>query len=871
VDRPRSLKITAGTAFGPWLKERRKALDLTQFDLAERVGIAEATIQRIEADTRRPSKQVAELLAEALAIPPADRPAFVHFARTGVPEVAALPPSLSPPPMPVRTLPPARGLAAPLTRLIGREQAVARAGAALRRAGGRLLTLTGPPGVGKTRLGLQVAADLEQSFADGVCVVPLTAVEAPDHVPAAVAARLGLPDMAGEPLAARLAGYLRDKQLLLVLDNFEHVLPAAALLVEWLTAAPRLKILVTSRAALRVRGEQQYAVPPLELPDLARLATHPEPTPVLLHYSAVALFVERARAAQTDFAFTDANAAAVAAICVRLDGLPLAIELAAARTKLLTPPAMLARLESRLPLLAGGPRDLPARQQTLRGAIDWSYELLAPDEQQLFRRLGVFVGGCTLEAIEAVCTDFGAEDADRSDDPKSQIPNPTFEVLDGVASLLDKSLLRQEAAGTESRFGLLDTIREYALERLAAGGEDAAVRRRHFAYYLNLAHSAELELTGPEQNAWLDRLEQDHDNFRAALAWARDAGKALDLARLAGALWRFWYTHSHFSEGRRWLDAALANLDFGMGILESLPVEKEPAKIENLKSKIEVRAKALNGSAWLAYHLGDYERATAQAQESLTLARAVSSHWDTAVAMAGLGNIALAQGNFAEAIRWYEDTLALARSVNHPWGIATSLNLLGLVALRQGDLERAAPFLAESLALARQIKDDQGIASALLNLGLVAQRQGDNARAVALLEESLDLSAEIGNKDNVATCLSYLALLAEGRGEYRHAALFYEESLLAFTELGRREGVAASLEGLAAVALGEGQPERAARLLGAATALRETIGAPLPPAARPSYERTRSGITAQLDPATFAAAWAAGRTMSLPEAVSYVS
>jgi predicted ATPase/DNA-binding XRE family transcriptional regulator len=448
-------------SFGRWLRERRKALDLTQFDLAVRVGCAEATIGRIEADERRPSRQIAELLAAALGIPPDDRPAFIQFARTGAATSEAAPPD-PPAVAPVRTVTGAAAL--PLTPLIGRDQAVAAVRAALGRPDVRLLTLTGPPGIGKTRLAVQVAAEVLDQFAGGVFFVALGTIGDPDLVPATIATALDLKDTGDTPVLVRLIEFLHDKQVLLVLDNFEQVVEAAPPLVEWLDGCPELKVLVTSRAALNVRGERQFAVPPLTLPDLR----HASDLDTLAGSAAVTLFVDRARAVQPSFALTGGNAGAIATICNRLDGLPLAIELAAARVKLLSPQAMSMRLERRLPLLTGGPPDLPVRQQTLRAAIAWSYDLLPPGEQVLFARLGIFVGGATLAAIEAVCNARGDLPVDG---------------LDGVASLVDKSLLRQAPGGDDNpRVNMLETIREFALERLAERGEEAALRQCHGDY-----------------------------------------------------------------------------------------------------------------------------------------------------------------------------------------------------------------------------------------------------------------------------------------------------------------------------------------------------------------------------------------------------
>src|ERR687887_492332 len=584
-------------------------------------------------------------------------------------------------------------LPALLTGFIGREREIAEIKRLLLQV--RLLTLTGAGGCGKTRLALQVAGELEREYPDGIWVVELAALSDPSLVPQAVASALGLGEAPGRPLTATLAESLRRKQLLLVLDNCEHLVEACATLADALLGAcPDLCVLATSRQPLGLVGEAVWPVPPLSLPDVGRLP----PTEHLVESEAIRLFLERARLTRPDFALTSQNATAVAQVCQRLDGMPLAIELAAARVNLLSAEQIAARLDDRFRLLSGGSRTAP-RHQTLRAAMDRSYELLSQAERTLFNRLAVFAGGWTIEAAEAL------SDGD---------------VLDLLSSLVDKSLVLAEPDRTGAvRYRLLETLRQYGRERLADSGETEEIRRRHAAFFVALAEQAETELLGPKQAAWLGRLEREHENVRAALAWARVRGDAEAALRLAGAEWFFWLQRGYWSEGRDQLEEALA-------LAHDSGCSKE-------------RAKALCGAGTLAWLQDDYGAARSRLEESVALWRQLGDRWGLALALYYLGHAALMAGDYPAARSWYEQSLPIFQEVGDTWGLSQPLEGLGRVALQEGDYATARARLEESLAIRREIGDRWQIALALNALGDVARCQGDDELATALYEESLTL------------------------------------------------------------------------------------------------------------------------------------
>jgi non-specific serine/threonine protein kinase len=724
-------------------------------------------------------------------------------------------------------------LPTPRIQLIGREQDSAAVRDLVLQAPGRLVTLTGPGGCGKTQLALHVAADLVGILPDGVWLVDLAPVQAGHLVPYAVAAVLRCRERAHETIIDALAAHLADRELLLVLDNCEHLVDACAGLGErLLSSCPHLRILATSREHLRIQGELVWRVPSLATPDSTRTLAPAD----LVRYPAIQLFVQRAQAVQPAFALGSANASAVAAVCARLDGLPLALELAAARVSVLSLPQILEHLNDRFRLLVGGSRTAPARQQTLRAALDWSYGLLSPAERAMFRRLAIFVGGWSLEAAEAVCTDGAIARA---------------EVLELLTHLVDKSLVMVTEQDGRARYRLLDTVRAFGLEQLVAQRELEQLQEQHAACCVHLAEQAATALVGPDQATWLDSVEGEHDNLRAALKWAAEHRDVETGTRLAGALGRFWNLRGHLTEGRQWAEAFLA--------LGSCPAVVEGCAY---------RTKLLHTASGLAMAQGDLAAAADFAKEGLALARACGNRQEEAGCLLLVGHVARLQGQFDRAATCLEHSLALQRALADPWGIAGALEALATLANWQGEDERAATLRAESLALFRSVGAVRETAVALFWLGELACRRGEHARAAALDEESLAVFRSLGDERSVASALAALGDVTLAQGTWQQAARRYGEALELFRRLGDRDGVRRSVHGLACAAAHGSRPERAARLLGAADALAEALGVSPPVAEQRQYEHAVGATERQLSGTRWAAAWAAGRALALDQAIA---
>lgn len=776
-------------SFGEWLMEHRQNLHLQRAELAARIGCAVVTLRKIEADERRPSRQLAEQLAEQLAISPPQREVFIRVARgeLGVDHLT--------PPRPNFTGP--TNLPYPTTSFSGRTQEVAAIKNSLARSEVRLLTLIGPPGVGKTRLALEAASELREGFADGVFLVPLAPLREPGLVLVAVSHALHIGAAGGPALAERLGRYLRTRRVLLVLDNFEHILAAAPHLTQLLEAAPHLKLLVTSRSALELSGEHRFNVKPLFVPSAAETLRAPlTALQAVERYPAVGLFIQRARAVKPDLVLTAANMQIIGEICRRLDGLPLAIEFAAARSALFTPQELLAQLDNRSTLLSSGARDLPPRHMTLWRAIDWSYGLLSATDQLLFRRLSVFVGDFTLVAVKEVCNSDGAVGPD---------------VFGGITALVAGSLLqRHEGYDGHSRFEMLETVREYALNQLTSSGEAGAVARKHAGYFLGLAEAAEAVWDGPTEWAWTRRLVSVRSNLRAALRWSLETPDPEVALRLNSALLSFWTTCTVLSEARRWVEGALALA--------------QPNRTPELKA---VEAKTLNVAGYLTVTTSDYSHSLAYFERGLALYRELGDSRGIAWSIRGCAFVQMSQERYAEAAQLLTESRKMCEASGDAWGLAWSLYALAFLDLARNALDQARPSLEKALVHLRRQNMTFGVFRALLALGHTVFEQGEVAHSKELYREGLLLSREI--------------------------------PMLTFITTG--------LEGLGMVAAAQGLPGRAARLCGAAEALREITDERRLPGFQRAYDHTLTAARGLITPAEWAAAWAAGRSLTAAQAI----
>jgi predicted ATPase/Tfp pilus assembly protein PilF len=770
--------------------------------------------------------------------------------------------------------------------LIGRQRETKEALRILRHRQTRLLTLTGAGGVGKTRLAIEVGRRALTDFADGEFFTPLALVQDPELVIPTIAQGLGLRESGKQNLRETLYGYLRDKEILLVLDNFEHLIESASEIAGLLLACPHIKVVATSRAPLRLYSEQEYLVHPLGLPDLSRASL---PLKEVAGAAAVQLFVRRARQASSVFGLTPSNAVVLGSICRRLDGLPLAIELAAARVKVLPPGELLARLDDALPLLTGGARDVPERQQTMRAAISWSHALLAMHEKQLFQRLAVFSGGWTLEAAEVVGAD--ADEVTETD--------RLFEALYG---LVDQSLVVvEQTPNRASRYRMLEPIRQYAAERLEESGEANATRSRHATYYLQLAEQGDARLRKPTQLVWLDRLEEEHANLRLALKWLLEQGESERGLRLAGALGWFWFIRGYQSEGRRWLERALASR--GRTTAQAVDVT------DTSEAHAQVNALALHRAGMLAWHQGDFSAARQHLEESLALSR---THGDMSGATLALACLAAGVQDRKEypALRaQLEECVALAheagdtwvaafalsflghglfepdpeiarsrnvesvrlfRQVGDRWGTGFALMKLGEAAINRGEYESALSYFEESLSLHRELQDGLSVAVALTNLGEIARLQGDNRQAQVHYQEALAQFEEVGGETDVARVLHNLGRVARQQGDSEQALVLLGKSLARFRQQGFHRGVAECAAGFAGLAMDRDEPERAAVLLGWVEARFRTIGASMWPADRAEYDQDVAAIRGRLSDACFARAWAKGSALTYEEALAYM-
>jgi predicted ATPase/DNA-binding XRE family transcriptional regulator len=924
--------------FGDLLRRYRQDAGLTQEELAERANLSARAISELERGARQhPYRSTIHLLAKALNLSEQQLADFEQAARRpsvagpipASPTIFSVPSSVVPAPA-VGPDQPAQmhNLPAQLTSFVGRTAELARIHDLLHSPEVRLLTLTGPPGAGKTRLSLEVASSLlahaqaaahaeaeaeaEAAFKDGIFFVELAAISEAYLVASAIATTLGVKESAGDSFVDRLKQFLAGRRLLLVLDNFEQVIDAAPLLTELLQASLQLKILVTSRETLHLRAEKEFPVSPLAVPDASRLP----PLQGMSRYEAVQLFVERARDTKPDFELTEENVGAVAEVCRRLDGLPLALELAAARIRIFTPQSLSGRLQNTLQVLTADDKDIPARQQTLRAAIGWSHDLLSEGEKELFMELAIFAGGCTLEAIEAICagqqigeervTGYGEEGV-------SGRGKGAPDTLDLVQSLVAKSLLQQrEGYDKEPRIGMLEMIREYAVEQLVRSGRKEELSRKHAEYFLQLAEQAYPRLWGPEPMQWVAKLEDEYENLRAALEWTLladtlMAGSTMPPStvppstvppstvppstvppstvppstvprvrrqiglRLCAALLTFWDFKGYYSEGRRWLETALHS-DIISEITGESAITGESSEHAEADQAVldRARGRVLVGAGWLAMQQAELATALRLIDEGLSISRRLGYKWDILVALYAAWEIAGRQGDVAGAKKFLAEGLALSREVGDKHFAALALKELGQIAVVEGDLATASALYEQSLAINTEQGDKWGIGHALIHLGELACEQDDLGTAGARFEQSLAYGRELGNKSLIALALRGLASVALGQDDLMLARAYCEKSLLIYKALVEKRAIAHGLAILAGIEARNGaNPGRAATLVGATEALLETTATRLWVIQQRIYQQAATTTRRQLGEEQYEVARREGRAMTFEQAIAY--
>lgn len=836
-----------GVPWRLWVKRRRKALGLTQAALAVQVTYSVEMIGHVERGLDRPSPELTDHLARVLEVPPEEHAEFVRVARLPTP-------TLADGALPLRRHLRLRIPGLPATPLIDRADELTLVRQLLGLPAQRLVTITGPAGVGKTRLAMAVAQELEATYPDGVFWVALVSLRDPLLVLNEVAQTLGIKETGGQPLLDVLQTTLWDQQILLVLDNCEQV-EGLSSVIAGLLAAPGLQILCTSRKRLRVRGEQQVVLAPLPVPPVPPI-TAPLEIEDLRTYPALALFLARAQETSPDFALDAGNAAAVAQICAALDGLPLALELAAVRIRVLPPAAMLARLHERLAWLVGGPEDLPAHQQTLAGALAWSYDLLSSDQQLLFRRLSAFAGGFTLAAAEAICANLGGLDTD---------------TLSAITDLNEWSLVyRISEPATEPRYAMLEIIHEHAASCLEESGEAAQLRCAHLEFYLSLAEKARAMASTVGAGAWLDRLADEQANFRAALDWGISSqGDPEAAGKLAATLGWFWETRGYWQEGRHWFkrllgkvdhisDRLAAQLRYYAGRFAYLQGDyasagqllEESLALSRAQEDISTEIQALNSLGWIAYSQCDYPRARHFYAQSLTLCRAMGEPLATATVLNVLGGITSGLGDQITAEQLLQESLSLRREQGDRQGIARSLNGLGLVAQQRDEPARARQLFLDSLDLFRDLGDRLGVAMALNNLGWLCLAEGQPEQGQVCLAEALDLAREMGSAWCIMQALCYLGWVALEQGTPAEAAQLIQESLTMAQAQGMKQGMILCHLGLSQAALITKYPVNAATHLRAAEQLRQETGFSSGPFERRIATELQQAVQSHLSPLT---------------------